>query len=71
MDVLRRAELTLLGAQTCPRPVFQRVIELMAAGHYPAERWVEHLPLSDVVTGLTDIRDGRRGKVLVDLSSVR
>ena len=70
MDVLRRAELSMLGAQTCPRPVFERVIELMAAGHYPAEGWVEHIPLSDVVAGLADIRDGRRGKVLVDLSSV-
>lgn len=66
-SVLRLAELALLGAEAYPDGVFERVIEHMAAGHYPTDGWLDHIPLRDAVEGLHDVRDGRRVKVLVDI----
>ncbi|MGW0581533.1 hypothetical protein ACWD25_37595, partial [Streptomyces sp. NPDC002920] len=66
-SVVRLAELALLGAEAYPDGVFERVIEHMAAGHYPTDGWLDHIPLADTVAGLHDVRDARRLKVLVDI----
>ncbi|RZB14423.1 alcohol dehydrogenase [Streptomyces sp. F001] len=66
-SVLRLAELSLLGAEAYPDGVFERVIAHMAAGYCPTGGWLDHIPLHDTVSGLHDVRDGRRLKVLVDL----
>ncbi|MEU9188486.1 alcohol dehydrogenase catalytic domain-containing protein [Streptomyces sp. NPDC048484] len=69
-SVVRLAELALLGCEAYPDGVFERVIQYMAAGHYPTDGWLEHIPLTDTVAGLHDVRDGRRVKVLVDVPAV-
>ncbi|MCX5063224.1 MULTISPECIES: alcohol dehydrogenase catalytic domain-containing protein [unclassified Streptomyces] len=66
-SVVRLAELALLGAEAYPDGVFERVVEHMAAGHYPTDGWLDHIPLKDTAAGLRDVREGRRLKVLVDL----
>ncbi|MFE6157303.1 2,3-butanediol dehydrogenase [Streptomyces sp. NPDC056486] len=66
-SVVRLAELSLLGAEAYPDGVFERVIEHMAAGRFPTDGWLDHIPLADAVAGLHDVRDARRVKVLVDL----
>ncbi|MBA4864599.1 2,3-butanediol dehydrogenase [Streptomyces sp. PSKA54] len=66
-SVVRLAELALLGSEAYPDGVFERVIEHMAAGHYPTDGWLDHIPLADTLAGLHDVRDGRRVKVLVDI----
>ncbi|MFE2733543.1 alcohol dehydrogenase catalytic domain-containing protein [Streptomyces sp. NPDC059349] len=66
-SVVRLAELALLGCEAYPDGVFERVIEHMAAGHYPTDGWIDHIPLADAVEGLHDVRDARRVKVLVDI----
>jgi (R,R)-butanediol dehydrogenase/meso-butanediol dehydrogenase/diacetyl reductase len=66
-SVVRLAELALLGCEAYPDGVFERVIEHMAAGHYPTDGWLDHIPLGDTLAGLHDVRDGRRVKVLVDI----
>ncbi|MEU6421483.1 alcohol dehydrogenase catalytic domain-containing protein [Streptomyces spiralis] len=66
-SVLRLAELALLGSEAYPDGVFERVLAHMAAGRFPTEGWVEHIPLADAVAGLHDVRDARRVKVLVDI----
>ncbi|MEV4970302.1 alcohol dehydrogenase catalytic domain-containing protein [Streptomyces scopuliridis] len=66
-SVVRLAELALLGSEAYPDGVFERVIEHMAAGHYPMDAWLDHIPLADTRAGLYDVRDGRRLKVLVDI----
>ncbi|MGW6400636.1 alcohol dehydrogenase catalytic domain-containing protein [Streptomyces sp. NPDC055134] len=66
-SVVRLAELALLGCEAYPDGVFERVIAHMAAGHYPTDGWLDHIPLAETVAGLHDVRDARRLKVLVDL----
>ncbi|MFH8737031.1 alcohol dehydrogenase catalytic domain-containing protein [Streptomyces sp. NPDC017964] len=68
-SVVRLAELALLGAEAYPDGVFERVIEHMAAGRYPTDGWLDHIPLADAVAGLHDVREGRCVKVLVDIPS--
>ncbi|MEV6700914.1 alcohol dehydrogenase catalytic domain-containing protein [Streptomyces sp. NPDC051453] len=70
-SVVRLAELALLGAEAYPDGVFERVIEYMAAGRYPTDGWLDHIPLADAVAGLHDVRDGQCVKVLVDIPSTR
>ncbi|MET7663744.1 hypothetical protein ABZS99_33755 [Streptomyces sp. NPDC005463] len=41
----------------------------MAAGYYPTDGWIDHIPLGDAVEGLHDVRDARRVKVLVDITA--
>ncbi|WP_406424687.1 alcohol dehydrogenase catalytic domain-containing protein [Streptomyces sp. NBC_01589] len=64
---LRLAELALLGSEAYPDGAFERVIEYMAAGHYPIDGWLDRIPLGDTVEGLHDVRDGQRVKVLVEI----
>ncbi|MGW1025358.1 alcohol dehydrogenase catalytic domain-containing protein [Streptomyces sp. NPDC002577] len=66
-SVVRLAELALLGSEAYPDGVFERVIGHMAAGSYPTDGWLDHIPLADTLAGLHDVRDGRRVKVLVDI----
>jgi (R,R)-butanediol dehydrogenase/meso-butanediol dehydrogenase/diacetyl reductase len=61
-------EVEVIGSMAYAPGVFERVIDLMAAGHYPTDGWVEHIAWDDVVSeGLEPLRRGRRAKVLVDL----
>jgi len=66
-SVVRLAELALLGSEAYPDGVFERVLAHMAAGGFPTDGWIEHIPLADAVAGLHDVRDARRLKVLVDI----
>ncbi|MFF1691029.1 MULTISPECIES: 2,3-butanediol dehydrogenase [unclassified Streptomyces] len=66
-SVVRLAELALLGAEAYPDGVFERVMEHMAAGRFPTDGWLDHIPLADAVAGLHDVREARRVKVLVDI----
>ncbi|MEV0774350.1 alcohol dehydrogenase catalytic domain-containing protein [Streptomyces sp. NPDC050433] len=66
-SVVRLAELALLGCEAYPGGVFERVIAHMAAGRFPTDGWLDHIPLADTVAGLHDVRDARRVKVLVDI----
>ncbi|MFC9746439.1 alcohol dehydrogenase catalytic domain-containing protein [Streptomyces niveus] len=66
-SVVRLAELALLGCEAYPDGVFERVIAHMAAGRFPTDGWLDHIPLADTVAGLHDVRDARRVKVLVDI----
>ncbi|MEV8350278.1 alcohol dehydrogenase catalytic domain-containing protein [Streptomyces niveus] len=66
-SVVRLAELALLGCEAYPDGVFERVIAHMAAGRFPTDGWLDHIPLADTVAGLRDVRDARRVKVLVDI----
>ncbi|MFC6065305.1 alcohol dehydrogenase catalytic domain-containing protein [Streptomyces ochraceiscleroticus] len=68
-SVLRLAELALLGAEAYPDGVFERVIGHMSDGRYPTDGWLDHIPLTETVAGLHDVRDGRRLKVLVDVGA--
>ncbi|MEV8410889.1 alcohol dehydrogenase catalytic domain-containing protein [Streptomyces niveus] len=66
-SVVRLAELALLGCEAYPDGVFERVIAHMAAGRFPTDGWLDHIPLANTVAGLHDVRDARRVKVLVDI----
>jgi (R,R)-butanediol dehydrogenase / meso-butanediol dehydrogenase / diacetyl reductase len=64
--LLRGAE--VVGSLGYSAGVFGQVIDAMAAGRYPTDGWVEHIPLDDLVAGgLEALRAGRKMKVLVDL----
>jgi (R,R)-butanediol dehydrogenase/meso-butanediol dehydrogenase/diacetyl reductase len=64
--LLRGAE--IVGSLGYAPGVFAQVIDAMAAGRYPVDGWVEHIPLDDLVAGgLEALRAGRKMKVLVDL----
>jgi (R,R)-butanediol dehydrogenase/meso-butanediol dehydrogenase/diacetyl reductase len=46
---------------------YRAVIALMAQGHYDTTGWVDTIPLSDLVDGgFTELRAGRRMKLLID-----
>ncbi|HZP31606.1 MAG TPA: 2,3-butanediol dehydrogenase [Acidimicrobiia bacterium] len=65
--LLRGAE--VVGSLGYAPGVFGRVIDAMAAGHYPSDGWVEHIALAELVeAGFEALRAGRKTKVLVDLS---
>jgi (R,R)-butanediol dehydrogenase/meso-butanediol dehydrogenase/diacetyl reductase len=60
-------EVEVVGSRAYAAGVFDRVIELMAAGNYPLDGWVEHIRLDGVRDGLERLRRGAAMKVLVDL----
>jgi (R,R)-butanediol dehydrogenase/meso-butanediol dehydrogenase/diacetyl reductase len=65
---LMRGEKDLRGS-VCYNNDFPRVIESMAAGHYPLEGWTTTIPLADIVErGFEPLRAGAATKVLVDPS---
>lgn len=66
--VLPRSEIELTGSCGYDTATFTRVIELINAGAFRAEAWVEHVGLDEVVPAFEDLQAGRRLKVLVDLS---
>jgi len=62
-------ELEVVGSMAYAPGVFERVVDLMAAGHYATDGWVEHIAWDDIVgEGFTPLRQGRRAKVLVDVT---
>jgi (R,R)-butanediol dehydrogenase/meso-butanediol dehydrogenase/diacetyl reductase len=65
--VLARAEIELTGSLGYLPETFARVLDLAAAGVFPTEGWVEHLPLHEVQPAFEDLRAGHRMKVLIDL----
>jgi (R,R)-butanediol dehydrogenase/meso-butanediol dehydrogenase/diacetyl reductase len=67
-DMIMR-ELDVVGAIGYNRSTFEHVHDLMAAGHYPTDGWVEHIGYDDLVPAIADLRRGARMKVLVDLPS--
>ncbi len=61
-------EVEIVGSVGYAPGVFERVIDLMAKGHYPTSGWVEHIALQEVISGgFEALRRGERVKVLVDL----
>jgi (R,R)-butanediol dehydrogenase/meso-butanediol dehydrogenase/diacetyl reductase len=62
----------IVGSMSYGAGVFERVIGLMAAGHYPTAGWVDHIELAELIPqGLQALRRGERMKVLVDLPGGR
>jgi hypothetical protein len=61
------AEVEIVGSRGYAVGVFKQVIELMVAGHYPQDGWVEHIGLDGVRDGLERLRRGEAMKLLVDL----
>jgi (R,R)-butanediol dehydrogenase/meso-butanediol dehydrogenase/diacetyl reductase len=68
LDLIVR-ELDLVGAIGYNRTTFEQVHDLIAAGHYPTEGWVEHVDYDDLVPAIEELRGGTRMKLLVDLPS--
>jgi (R,R)-butanediol dehydrogenase/meso-butanediol dehydrogenase/diacetyl reductase len=63
-------EVEVRGSMGYEVGVYERVIELMDAGHYPTSGWVEHIPWSGVVEeGFGPLRRGERMKVMVDVGA--
>jgi (R,R)-butanediol dehydrogenase/meso-butanediol dehydrogenase/diacetyl reductase len=65
-DLILR-ELDVVGAIGYNRSTFEHVHDLMAAGHYPTDGWVEHVGYDDLVPAIDELRRGARMKLLVDL----
>lgn len=64
-------EARLMASLAYSRKEFRTVIDRMAAGAYPLDEWVECVPLADVVLeGVQAAAEGRRMKVLVEVSHV-
>lgn len=63
-------EMRLMSSLAYSRKEFASVIDRMAAGSYPLDGWVERVPLADVVDGVQAASEGRRMKVLVEVSHV-
>lgn len=64
-------EMRLMSSLAYSRKDFCAVIDRMAAGAYPTDGWVECVPLRDVlVEGVRAAAEGRRMKVLVEVSHV-
>jgi (R,R)-butanediol dehydrogenase/meso-butanediol dehydrogenase/diacetyl reductase len=62
-------ELDVRGVMGYQDGVYEAVLDLMAAGHYPLDGWVEHVPWTGLVDeGLAPLRRGERMKVLVDVA---
>jgi (R,R)-butanediol dehydrogenase / meso-butanediol dehydrogenase / diacetyl reductase len=66
--LLQHTEITITGSVAFQRAEFAAVIDLMAAGAFPVDGWVEHVPLESVVEeGFAPLLAGRKTKVLIDL----
>jgi (R,R)-butanediol dehydrogenase/meso-butanediol dehydrogenase/diacetyl reductase len=65
-DLIAR-EMDLVGAIGYNRATFQRVHDLMVAGSYPTDGWVEHIGYEDLTDAFEELRRGERMKLLVDL----
>lgn len=62
-------ELDVRGVMGYQDGVYEAVLDLMAAGRYPLDGWVEHVPWTALVDeGLAPLRRGERMKVLVDVA---
>ncbi|MDG3010367.1 2,3-butanediol dehydrogenase [Rhodococcus sp. D2-41] len=61
-------EMRLMSSLCYSRDEFRTVIDRMAAGAYPLDGWTSSVPLADVVDGVQAASDGRRMKVLVEVS---
>ena len=63
-------EIEIRGAMGYEAGVYESVLALMAAGHFPTAGWVEHIPWSALVDeGFGPLRRGERMKVMVDLGA--
>jgi (R,R)-butanediol dehydrogenase/meso-butanediol dehydrogenase/diacetyl reductase len=60
-------EVEMVGSRGYAAYVFEKVIGLIAAGHYPQDGWVEHIGLDAVRDGLERLRRGAAMKLVVDL----
>jgi (R,R)-butanediol dehydrogenase / meso-butanediol dehydrogenase / diacetyl reductase len=65
--LLARSEIELTGSCGYGPGVFTRVIDMMADGTYPTTGWVEHVRIDEASDALSELRDGLRMKLLVDL----
>ena len=65
--LLARGEFELTGSLGYGTGVFSRVIDLIAAGAYPTQGWVEHIELGHVSQAFNELRAGSRMKLLVDI----
>jgi (R,R)-butanediol dehydrogenase / meso-butanediol dehydrogenase / diacetyl reductase len=66
--LLQHTEISITGSVAFVPGDFDRVMELMEAGAYPTDGWVEHVPLAQVLTeGFEPLLAGRKTKVLIDL----
>ncbi|QCQ92816.1 alcohol dehydrogenase catalytic domain-containing protein [Rhodococcus sp. SGAir0479] len=63
-------EMRLMSSLAYSRKEFRAVIDRMAAGAYPLDGWVDRVALADVADGVRAASDGRRMKVLVEVSHV-
>lgn len=65
---LQHTEISITGSVAFVPSDFDEVMRLMAAGAYPTDGWVEHVPLAQVLTeGFEPLLAGRKTKVLIDL----
>lgn len=66
--LLQHTEITITGSLAFEPGDFAATIELMVAGAYPTDGWVEHIALADIVTdGIEPLLAGNKTKVLIDL----
>lgn len=60
-------ELEVVGSAVYHDDDFVSVIEAMAAGSYPTNGWVQHMPFANITDAIHDLRDGKGTKILIDL----
>jgi (R,R)-butanediol dehydrogenase / meso-butanediol dehydrogenase / diacetyl reductase len=60
-------EVEVIGSIVYDDADYEAVIRNMAAGVYQIDGWVEHAPLSELLTAFDELRAGRKMKILIDL----
>lgn len=66
--MLQHTEITITGPVAFEPHEFATVIDLMAAGAYPLDSWVEHVPFAQLIEeGVRPLLAGEKTKVLIDL----
>jgi (R,R)-butanediol dehydrogenase / meso-butanediol dehydrogenase / diacetyl reductase len=70
--MLQHTEIVVTGSVAFESTEFAQVMQLMEAGAYPLDGWVEHVPFAQVLEeGFLPLLKGVKTKVLIDVADLR